>query len=919
MTRGFVAGLTTARRRHGGPLVAIARQALAAFALLLATTAGALAAGRTIVLGFDGMEPKLVRQWMADGTLPNFARLAEQGSFQELPTTNPAQSPVAWASFATGLNPGAHGIFDFLARNPKTYTPDYSIAEVVPPQRFLRAFGFQLPLDSGSIINKRIGTPFWIGAEREGQPASVMRVPVTYPPDPITEMLSGMGVPDLLGTQGTFTYYTTAATSGGQTTGGRQVHVAAENGRITTVFEGPPDPFRTEPTPLNLPIVIEDAGGGSVRVTLAGTTVELSKGAWSDWISLRFTFGGFMGVRGLVRLHLVEAFPDLRLYVSPIQIDPRSPAVPISSPDGFAADLATRLGLFHTIGMPEETWSLNENLISDDAWLDMEATILAEVEASFFDALARHERGLLIAVFVQTDRTSHMFWRGIDPLHPLHAETSERGKQAIRWIYGEADRILGKTMAALKPDDRLIVLSDHGFAPYRRSVHLNRWLAENGFMALKPGAPPSESLFGNVNWPRTQAYAMGLNGIFLNLRGREALGIVRPEQVAEIKRAITEKLLEFRDPDSGARVIDEVADAAEIYQGPNMANAPDLVIGYAPGYRASWQTSLGGVPEALVVDNDRRWSGDHLIAPGAVPGVLFTSFPLAEPVGSITEMPKLIRQNLGLLGAVDPAMVRGSRGYLDVAAPVLSAVDGAALGWAPVALRVVLWSAFAAFVSMLVYRYTSAQGKLAAIKAELVGVRQRLQEFDGEFRQLWPILGRNLALSGKQLGLTFVPAMIATVPVLLVLAWMSNAFDARMPSPGETVRATLVPAESRSLPPVEWRGFGTTSEIAPGTWSIAWPAANAPLTMLDSDGTRLLELPLAAPVRTVAQREWWNAIIGNPAGYLPSPGDVAAIELDLPQPTVLPIGPAWLRGWLATAILVLVVVSIFLKIRWRLH
>ena len=610
------------------------------------------APGRTIVVGFDGMDPGLTEAWMAEGSLPNFAKLRQQGHYQPLPTTNPAQSPVAWSSFATGLNPGAHGIFDFLSRNPQTYGPDYSIASVTPARQ-LQLFGLQLPLDSGSIANRRVGTPFWVSAEREGQPASVLRVPVTYPPDPITRMLSGMGVPDLLGTQGTFTVYTTGEVAP-ETTGGRQIQVKPVDGRVEVAFEGPPDPFWVEPTPMSVPVVIEQRDGGKVGVEIDGTAVELQRGAWSDWVTVKFTFGGFMNVRGIVRLYLVDSFPNLKLYVSPIQIDPRAPVVPISSPADYSADLASRIGLFHTIGMPEETWALNEGQMTDDGWLDMEATILHEREAMFFDTLAQNDSRLIVQVFVQTDRTSHMFWRGIDDQHPLHAETSERGKGAIRWIYGEADRILGKTMAAMGPKDRLIVLSDHGFAPWRYGVNLNRWLVDNGFMATKPGQPTSEQLFANVNWTKTQAYAIGLNDIYLNRRGREALGIVRDDQLAAVKQEIIAKLQNAVDPETGEPFMLTVYDAAEIYDGKMMGDAPDLVVGYAPGYRASWQTALGGVPEKLVVPNDRKWSGDHCIEPSKVPGILFTSFAVQEPVGSIAELPKLIKVAMQRVGAGEP-------------------------------------------------------------------------------------------------------------------------------------------------------------------------------------------------------------------------------------------------------------------------
>jgi len=874
-------------------------------------------AGRTIVIGFDGMDPGLTEAWMNEGFLPNFAKLRQQGHYQPMATTNPAQSPVAWASFATGLNPGAHGIFDFLSRNAQTYGPDYSIASVTPAKQ-LQMFGLQIPLDSGSITNKRVGTPFWVSAERDGHPTSVLRVPVTYPPDPISRMLSGMGVPDLLGTQGTFTIYTTNEVAP-ETTGGRQIQVKPVDGRVEVGFDGPADPFWVDPAPMSVPVVIEQGDGGKVKVDFDGTPVELDRGAWSDWVSVKFTFGGFMHVRGIVRLYLVDSFPNLKLYVSPIQIDPRAPVVPISSPADYSADLASRIGLFHTIGMPEETWALNEGQMTDDGWLDMEATILQEREKMFFDTLAQNDSKLIVQVFVQTDRTSHMFWRGIDEQHPLHNQTSERGKGAVRWIYGEADRILGKTMAEMRPDDRLIVLSDHGFAPWRWGINLNRWLVENGYMATKPGQPNAEQLFANVNWTKTQAYAIGLNGIYLNRRGREALGVVREDQVKQVKQEIIAKLAGAKDPATGEPFMLTVYDADEIYAGKMMGDAPDLVVGYAPGYRASWQTALGGVPEKLVVPNDRRWSGDHCIEPSKVPGILFTSFALDQPVASIQELPKVIRASMGGVEPGVAAELAPSRGWLDFAAPALSAVDNSLLGWLPPWVRILFWATFASFLSMGIYRLTSGQQAIAEIKEKVAATRTELQGFDGEFSELWPILKRNLGLAGRQLWLTFVPAMIASLPVLFILAWMSNAFDARMPVPGTVVPVTLTATAGHPLPPVSWEGDAKAQETVPGTWDVTWPAEGQSIRLVDSDGSTLLTLPTAAPVGTVHQREWWNSLIGNPGGYLPKPGDVAAVQIGLPQPTVIPVGPDWLRGWIPASLIVLVILSLFLKFHWRLH
>jgi predicted AlkP superfamily phosphohydrolase/phosphomutase len=880
--------------------------------------AAATGSGRTIVLGFDGMDPGLVERWMAAGVLPNFARLAHDGHYQALPTTNPAQSPVAWATFATGLNPGDHGIFDFLRRNPETYAPEYSISELEAPEHVLRAFGFQLPLDGGTTRNRRVGTPFWVSAEREGHPASVLRVPVTYPPDPISRMLSGMGVPDLLGTQGTFTFYTTEEVESG-TTGGRIVGVEPKGVRVETTFEGPPHPFYQEPVPLAVPLEIEAADANHVRIVLGGEELELAPETWSDWVTVEFGFAGVMDIKGLVRLYVVEPFPALKLYVSPIQFHPEAPAGPISMPPGYAAELSERIGLYHTIGMPEETWSLNEERISDQAWLEMVETILAEREAMLFDTLARNDSDLVVHVFVQPDRVSHMFWRGLDPEHPLHAQTDERARGAVEWIYRESDRILGRVLEAMGPDDRLIVLSDHGFDSFRRAVHLNRWLAEEGYLALRPGEPSSETLFGNVDWTRSKAFALGLNGIFLNLRGREALGTVRAEDAAALKREIAAKLTDFRDPETGEAVIEATYDGSEIYAGSHTADAPDLVIGYASGYRASWQTAVGGVPEALVEDNDRKWSGDHCIAPASVPGILLTSFEPANAVGSIADVPHLIRETMGLTGTIDRGQVGPSRGVFDLASPVFTRIDGLMAGWLPGAARLALWGLLAAFASMGIYRLTSNQAQLAANRDETAALQRKLTDFDGPLSELWPLLGRNFALAGRRLWLSLAPALIASVPVIFIIAWVSNAFDARWPAAGQAVEIAASPSDGQQLPPLRWQGKGEAHAEREGVWRVDWPAAGAPMQLLDSDGTVLLSLPTAAPAGVVHQRRWWNLLVGNPAGYLPAPGAVDTLDLGLPRAEFLPFGPAWLRGWIAYFFAIVIVFSLLLKFLWRLH
>jgi predicted AlkP superfamily phosphohydrolase/phosphomutase len=603
--------------------------------------------GRTIVLGFDGMDPQLAQHWMNEGLMPNFTQLAESGGFQTLATSNPAQSPVAWSDFATGTGPGEHGIFDFLRRSTDTYLPDFSISETQPTKYTVDLFGLQIPADGGEVINRRIGEPFWMTAEKMGVNAVVLRVPVTYPPDPVYHMLSGMGVPDLLGSQGTYSIFTTERLDN---TGNRRIQRVMPNqkGLVETALSGPDDPL-SEGNVLVQPFSIEPAPRG-VQISINGKSFGLTEGQWSDWVGVSFKILGPLRTSGMVRFLLLQSYPVLKLYVSPIHIDPYDPAIPISSPPEFAAELADKIGLYHTIGMPEETWSLNEDQISDEAYLDVIRTTLAEREAMWYTALEAHNTELAVAVFVQVDRVSHMFYRGLDKEHPLYGQTGEEARGAVQWIYQEADRVLGETLKRMDQKDQLIVLSDHGFASFRKVVHLNRWLAEAGYLVFKPGEQGTDALFGGVDWAQTKAYALGLNGIFINQQGREPKGSVSFHETAALKAEIIEQLVSVTDPETGDSVIRQVFDRNDIYSGLAVGESPDLVIGYEKNYRASWQTTLGGAPQGLLEDNHQKWSGDHCIDPSLVPGVLFTSFPLSREVENIRDIPELI---LGLLETHD--------------------------------------------------------------------------------------------------------------------------------------------------------------------------------------------------------------------------------------------------------------------------
>ncbi len=600
---------------------------------------------RLIILGFDGMDPVLAQQWMDDGSLVNFRELASIGGFHSLPTSNPPQSPVAWSDFATGTGPGEHGIYDFLRRDPATHLPDFSISRIVPPEDFLSLFGMELPLDDSEIINRRIGTPFWSAIEKQGGRSTVLRVPVTFPPDPIHRMMAGMGVPDLLGTQGTYTIYSTRPLAPSDTSGARSVRMRPDpQGHIESLLEGPAHPLKPGAPALNTSLLLDPAGD-KVRLRLGDADIQLSPGEWSDWISVSFNYFGPASVQGIVRAYLLSAYPRVQLYISPINIDPRDPVIPLSSPPGYAAEVEERFGLYHTIGMPEETWSLNEGHLTDHAFLEMVRTTLREQESVYYDALDRRDSDVVVSVFVQTDRVSHMFYRGIDPQHPLHQDTDAEARNAIHWIYQQADRVLGETMQRMSSKDRLIVLSDHGFAPFRRAVNLNRWLANHDLLVLKDGEQVSDVGFATVDWSRTKAYALGLNSLYINRTDREAHGIVAEVEATQIKQQIIASLPGLLDPASGLQAIRQVFDGELLYPGNANNDAPDLVIGYEPGFRASWQTTLGGVPASLIDDNNKKWSGDHCITPEAVPGVLFTSFKMDPPLGSLRDIARYAREN----------------------------------------------------------------------------------------------------------------------------------------------------------------------------------------------------------------------------------------------------------------------------------
>jgi len=599
---------------------------------------------RLVILGLDGLEPPLVERFMAEGKMPNLVRLKEMGSYQLLGTSTPPLSPVAWSTFLTGVNPGKHNIYDFLNTDRRTYTPFLSSVDVRSPTKTLKLGKYVIPLNKPELRLLRKGKPFWNTLGEHGIFTSVIRVPITWPPEKCRGvLLSAMCVPDLRGTQGMFSFYSTRSAEALDRTGGEQIHVRREGSVIRSELIGPENSVKVGAGPMTVPftVTISKTNRDEATLVIGRETYALKVNEYTPWITVSFKAVPTVAVSGICRFMLVSTEPEFELYVMPINIDPQKPAMPISYPLAYSTYLAKRFGPYATLGLAEDTWVLNEGLIEDDAFVEQCLSIDAEREEQFFDALENTKRGLCVCVFDGTDRLQHMFWRYLEKDHPANPANLDPNykpnghEKTIEELYMRMDKLVGETMSKTlgngrggghKDETVLMVMSDHGFGSFRRGIDLNAWLIENGYMTLKTGAKLGFKYLSEVDWERTRAFALGLTGIFLNLKGRESKGVIEPgAEEQAIKREIIEKLGGLKDPANGERAIRRVLDKDEVYQGPFKDTSPDFIIGYERGYRVDWDTAIGKVTGAVFRDNTKAWSGDHCIDPELIPGVLFCS------------------------------------------------------------------------------------------------------------------------------------------------------------------------------------------------------------------------------------------------------------------------------------------------------
>ena len=593
---------------------------------------------KVVVLGFDGLSPEILEPLMEAGRAPNFARLRETGAYRRLATSNPSQSPVAWSTIATGSNPGRHGVFDFLRRQPKRYLPELAVLRVNPRNIAGRRSAMFLPV--------RQGTAFWQVTSDAGLPTTVIRWPLTLPPEAVNgRMLAGLGVPDLKANLGRYALYTTRRVSEAEARKLKGDVVALTGGgeRFETQLNGPQG---SSPVPMTIRV---DRQGAAVVLSVAGRETRVGVGQWSDWVRASFSLRLRKPVAGLCRFYLKRVEPELELHLSPIELDPRNPAFVFTHPDEYAAELAEAIGDYHTLGMPEDTNAVGDGTIGPDGFLALCDDVMAERERMFWHELARFESGCLAFVFDTSDRVQHVFWGAHDPETPrCEPGFAERYRDVIPDVYCRMDAILGKTLERLDEETGLIVLSDHGFTSFHRAVHLNSWLVEHGFMTLRDPADREATLYRNVHWRKTQAYAVGFSSIFLNLRRGAGRGTRPPRAPAPRKQPINGQLGALADPATGQRIVHGVYDAARLYSGPCASDAPDLIVGLKPRYRTSWQTAMGASPACIVEDNAESWCGDHLCDPAFVPGILFLNRPVGAPHADVKDVAPTVLRLLGL-------------------------------------------------------------------------------------------------------------------------------------------------------------------------------------------------------------------------------------------------------------------------------
>jgi predicted AlkP superfamily phosphohydrolase/phosphomutase len=634
------------------------------FGLKLSSAAGRrTSSGRkkVIVIGIDGMDPGLSERMMNAGELPNFDKLRKQGGFRVLGTSIPPQSPVAWANFINGAGPGSHGIFDFIHRHPeKQCAPFFAMTETISGEGYWEVGDYRLQLDFWPFNHKlpatllqRKGIPFWDHLDKAGIYSTFYDLPTNYPPSRSKyghhRSLSGMGTPDLLGTYGTYQHFAEdgpVRTKNEPRGGGKRSMLFFENETAHAKLIGPQNPFLINAEPVTIEFTVHrDTQAKAAAIEIQKHKILLKEGQWSRWIKLDFEMAKpalNKHISGICRFYLQEISPNFRLYVSPINSDPSDSHLRITEPPEFIKEISKKLRLFPTLGF-QEAYKALQNKVFTDAEYAVQADYVLQERLNLLEyAFENYDDGLLFFYFSSTDLQSHMFWWDSDEKHPTRsADDAKKYFGHIHKLYQKLDSVLGDILKRYGNKATIIVMSDHGFANFGRQFNLNTWLRENGY--IQPA--DSTSILHDVDWSKTQAYGLGINGLYLNLKGRERDGIVEPgTQQEQLLTELVAKLEAVRDI-NGREVIRKAHRTDQAYRGSATGLAPDIVIGYCRGYRASWATCLGDMTKEVLLDNDVAWAADHCADVSEVPGVFFSNRPIsAGPLSLIDVAPSILAE-----------------------------------------------------------------------------------------------------------------------------------------------------------------------------------------------------------------------------------------------------------------------------------
>ncbi len=559
---------------------------------------------QTIIVGLDAFDPGVFEKLREQGKLPNLAKLAQNGGYARFAVSAPPQSEVSWTSIATGLDPAGHGLFDFVHRNPKNYNLSVSL---LPTQQTRLGIEFVRPYDAYTLFDE---------ATEKGYPATALWWPATFPArlDSPVRNIPGLGTPDIHGRLGVGAHFTAAPV---ETPEDAKIPVFALTSKSKQTFTGallgPAQQKAGVAKEAELAFELSMLEQNQAQLRIGKQVVPLKQGVWSPILEISFKLGVFVSVSAITRVILTQGLPSPRLYFLPLQIHPLHSPWRYATPPGFVKQTWQKSGGFLSLGWPQDTTALEEGILTDEQFLTLCDQIFETRKQIFLHNLESFSVGVLASVFDTLDRVQHMFWR-------------DRPDVVEGW-YQKLDGLVGQTkeiVSGKKSKPHLLVVSDHGFTDFTYKVHINRWLEENGYLVQKNAPSPDNSL-AQADWTKSRAYAVGLNSLYLNLAGREGQGCVSPAEKESLQHELQQKLLQWTGPD-GKAIFQAVQPSQEIHPGgPYASLAPDFILGFAPGYRASAETGLGKWKTNGIEENHDHWGADHCIHAGSVPGVLFSN------------------------------------------------------------------------------------------------------------------------------------------------------------------------------------------------------------------------------------------------------------------------------------------------------